>query len=107
MLKKLFFYIKSINYLQLFLKVFFFWLYSHFRFLGKADILINCQSGNEIVVDKKYKGIDNVLTRNIIYRIYDTIVEIIFDTINQLEHIVRAFSQMYIRSYPVSITRIF
>lgn len=57
--------------------------------MPKAYILINCESGYESVVAKNVKSIDNVLTCSIVYGTYDIIVEIIFDTLKQLEYIIK------------------
>ncbi len=59
--------------------------------MPKAYVLINCESGYETVVAKSIKSIDddNVLTCNIVYGVYDIIVEIIFDTFKQLEYIIQ------------------
>jgi DNA-binding Lrp family transcriptional regulator len=54
-----------------------------------AYILIICESGYESLVAKGIKSIDNVLTCSIIYGAYDIIVEIIFDTLKQLEYIIK------------------
>ena len=55
--------------------------------MPKAYILINCESGYESLVAKSIKSIDNVLTCSIVYGAYDIIVEIIFDTLKQLDYI--------------------
>ncbi|HET9805942.1 MAG TPA: Lrp/AsnC ligand binding domain-containing protein [Nitrososphaeraceae archaeon] len=57
--------------------------------MPKAYVLINCESGYEALVAKSIKSIDNVLTCNIVYGVYDIIVEIIFDTLKQLEYIIQ------------------
>ena len=56
--------------------------------MPKAYILINSESGYESLVAKSIKSIDNVLTCSIVYGTYDIIVEIIFDTLKQLEYII-------------------
>ena len=57
--------------------------------MPKAYILINCESGYESLVAKSIKSIDTALTCSIVYGIYDIIVEIIFDTLKQLEYIIK------------------
>ncbi len=57
--------------------------------MPKAYILINCESGYESLVAKNIKSIDNILACSIVYGIYDIIVEIIFDTLKQLEYIIK------------------
>jgi DNA-binding Lrp family transcriptional regulator len=57
--------------------------------MHKAYILINCESGYESHVVKSIKSIDNVLTCSIVYGVYDILVEIIFDTLKQLEYIIK------------------
>ena len=57
--------------------------------MPKAYILINCESGYERLVAKSIKSIDTALTCSIVYGIYDIIVEIIFDTLKQLEYIIK------------------
>lgn len=57
--------------------------------MPKAYILINCESGYEGLVANGIKSIDNVLTCRIVYGAYDIIVEIIFDTLKQLEYIIK------------------
>ncbi|HEX2408395.1 MAG TPA: Lrp/AsnC ligand binding domain-containing protein [Nitrososphaeraceae archaeon] len=57
--------------------------------MPKAYLLINCESGYETLVAKSIKSIDNVLTCNIVYGVYDIIVEIMFDTLKQLEYIIQ------------------
>ncbi|MGE5706374.1 MAG: Lrp/AsnC ligand binding domain-containing protein [Nitrososphaerales archaeon] len=57
--------------------------------MPKADILINCKSGNEALVADSIKSIDNVLTCSIVYGVYDIIVEILFDKIIDLEPIIQ------------------
>ena len=57
--------------------------------MPKAYILINCESGYESLVAKSIKSIDNVLTCSIVYGAYDIIVEIMFDTLKQLEYIIK------------------
>jgi DNA-binding Lrp family transcriptional regulator len=57
--------------------------------MPKAYVLINCESGYEALVAKSIKSIDNVLTCNIVYGVYDIIVEVIFDTLKQLQDIIQ------------------
>ena len=57
--------------------------------MPKAYILINCKSGNETLVAASIKSIEDVLTCSIVYGVYDIIVEIIFDTLKQLEYIIK------------------
>jgi DNA-binding Lrp family transcriptional regulator len=57
--------------------------------MPKAYVLINCESGYESLVAKSIKSIDNIVTCNIVYGVYDIIVEIIFDTLKQLEYIIQ------------------
>ena len=57
--------------------------------MPKAYILINCESGYESLVAKNIKSIDNVLTCSIVYGVYDILVEIIYDTLKQLEYIIK------------------
>jgi DNA-binding Lrp family transcriptional regulator len=53
--------------------------------MPQAYVLINCESGYETLVAKSIKLIDNILTCSIVYGVYDIIVEVRFDTLNQLE----------------------
>lgn len=55
----------------------------------QAYVLINCESGYETLVAKSIKLIDNILTCSIVYGVYDIIVEVRFDTLNQLEYIIQ------------------
>ena len=62
--------------------------------MSKAYVLINCNSGYETLVTKSIKSIkndddNNVLTCNIVYGLYDIIVEINFDNLNQLQNIIQ------------------
>ena len=57
--------------------------------MPKAYILINCESGYESLVAKSVRSLDNITTCNIVYGVYDIIVEITFDTLKQLEYIVK------------------
>jgi DNA-binding Lrp family transcriptional regulator len=64
--------------------------------MPKAYVLINCNSGYETLVIKSIKSIkndddddDNVLAYNIVYGLYDIIVEINFDSLNQLQNIIQ------------------
>ena len=63
--------------------------------MPKAYVLINCTSGYETLVTKSIKSIknddddDNVLGCNIVYGLYDIIVEINFDNLNQLQNIIQ------------------
>jgi DNA-binding Lrp family transcriptional regulator len=57
--------------------------------MQKAYILINCESGYESVVATSIKSVDNVLTCNIVYGVYDILIEIMFDTLKQLEYIIK------------------
>ena len=57
--------------------------------MPKAYILINCQTGYEKQVAISIKSIDNIITCNIVYGVYDLIVEIMFDTTNQLQDIIQ------------------
>ena len=63
--------------------------------MPKAYVLINCESGYETLVTKSIKSIknddddDNVLVCNIVYGLYDIIVEINFDNLNQLQNIIQ------------------
>ena len=57
--------------------------------MPKAYILINCESGYEALVAKSVRSLDNITTCNIVYGVYDIIVEITFDTLKQLEYIVK------------------
>ena len=63
--------------------------------MPKAYVLINCTSGYETLVTKSIKSIknddddDNVLVCNIVYGLYDIIVEINFDNLNQLQNIIQ------------------
>ena len=62
--------------------------------MPKAYVLINCTSGYETLVTKSIESIknddddDNVLGCNIVYGLYDIIVEINFDNLNQLQNII-------------------
>ena len=61
--------------------------------MPKAYVLINCTFGYETLVTKSIESIknydddDNVLGCNIVYGLYDIIVEINFDNLNQLQNI--------------------
>jgi len=57
--------------------------------MPKAYILINCESGYESLVATSIKSIDNVLTCSIVYGVYDILIEIIYDTLKQLEYIIK------------------
>lgn len=57
--------------------------------MPKAYILINCESGYESPVVKSIKSIDCVLTCSIVYGVYDILVELIFDTLKQLDYIIK------------------
>jgi len=57
--------------------------------MQKAYILINCESGYESLVATSIKSVDNVLTCNIVYGVYDILIEIMFDTLKQLEYIIK------------------
>ncbi len=57
--------------------------------MPKAYILINCESGYESPVVKSIKSIDCVLTCSIVYGVYDILVEIIYDTLKQLDYIIK------------------
>jgi DNA-binding Lrp family transcriptional regulator len=57
--------------------------------MPKAYILINCESGYESLVATSIKTIDNVLTCSIVYGVYDILIEIIYDTLKQLEYIIK------------------
>jgi DNA-binding Lrp family transcriptional regulator len=57
--------------------------------MPKAYILINCESGYESLIATSIKSIDNVLTCSIVYGVYDILIEIIFDTLKQLEYIIK------------------
>ena len=57
--------------------------------MPKAYVLINCKSGNETLVAASIKSIEDVLTCSIVYRVYDIIVEILFDKIADLEDIIQ------------------
>lgn len=53
--------------------------------MSKAYILINIESGSEKFVSSSIKSIDNVLTCNVVYGAYDIIVEVVYDTMSQLQ----------------------
>ena len=57
--------------------------------MPKAYVLINCESGYEARVAQSIKSLDNIATCNIIYGVYDIIVEIIYDNLKQLEYIIQ------------------
>ena len=57
--------------------------------MQKAYILINCESGYESLVATSIKSVDNVLTCSIVYGVYDILIEIMFDTLKQLECIIK------------------
>jgi DNA-binding Lrp family transcriptional regulator len=57
--------------------------------MPKAYILINCETGYEKQVATSIKSIDNIITCNIVYGVYDLIVEIMFDTTSQLQDIIQ------------------
>ena len=57
--------------------------------MPKAYILINCESGYESLVAKSIKSIDTALTCSIVYGVYDILIEIIYDTLKQLEYIIK------------------
>ena len=57
--------------------------------MPKAYILINCESGYESPVVKSIKSLDCVLTCSIVYGVYDILVEIIYDTLKQLDYIIK------------------
>jgi len=60
--------------------------------MPKAYILINCNSGYETLVAKSIKSIEDdnkVLACNIVYGIYDIVVEIKFKTMRELQNIIQ------------------
>ena len=57
--------------------------------MSKAYVLVNCDSGNEVIVANGIRSVDNVLACNIVYGVYDIIVELEYDTIDELEEIVQ------------------
>ena len=57
--------------------------------MPKAYILINCQTGYEKQVAISIKSIDNIITCNIVYGVYDLIVEIMFGTTSQLQDVIQ------------------
>ena len=57
--------------------------------MPKAYILINCESGYESLIATSIKSVDNVLTCSIVYGVYDILIEIIYDTLKQLEYIIK------------------
>ena len=57
--------------------------------MPKAYVLINCASGYEALVAQSITSLDNIATCNIIYGVYDIIVEIIYDNLKQLEYIIQ------------------
>ncbi|HEU5462102.1 MAG TPA: Lrp/AsnC ligand binding domain-containing protein [Nitrososphaeraceae archaeon] len=57
--------------------------------MPKAYILINCESGYESLIATSIKSVDNVLTCSIVYGVYDILIEIMFDTLKQLEYIIK------------------
>jgi DNA-binding Lrp family transcriptional regulator len=57
--------------------------------MPKAYILINCETGYEKQVATSIKSIDNIIMCNIVYGVYDLIVEIMFDTANTLQDIIQ------------------
>ena len=52
-------------------------------------MLVNCDSGNEVIVANGIRSVDNILACNIVYGVYDIIVELEYDTIDELEEIVQ------------------
>ena len=57
--------------------------------MPKAYILINWESGYEKQVANSIKSINNIITCNIVYGLYDIVVEIMFDTTNPLQDIIQ------------------
>jgi DNA-binding Lrp family transcriptional regulator len=57
--------------------------------MPKAYILINCETGYETPVTMNIRSIDNDLRCNIVYGVYDIIVEVMYDTMSQLQDIVQ------------------
>jgi hypothetical protein len=57
--------------------------------MPKAYILFNCESGYESPVVKSIKSIDCVLTCSIVYGVYHILVEILFDTLKQLDYVIK------------------
>ena len=57
--------------------------------MPKAYVLINCDSGNESVVIDSIKSIENVTSCNVVYGVYDIIIEIKYETMNQLQDLIQ------------------
>ena len=57
--------------------------------MPKAYILINCESGYESLIATRIKSVDNILRCSIVYGVYDILIEIMFDTLKQLEYIIK------------------
>ena len=57
--------------------------------MPKAYILINCETGHETPVSMNIRSIDDDLRCNIVYGVYDIIVEVMYDTMSQLQDIIQ------------------
>lgn len=57
--------------------------------MPKAYVLINCNSGDESVVIDSIKSIENVTSCNVVYGVYDIIIEIKYETMNQLQDLIQ------------------
>ncbi|MFB5601120.1 MAG: Lrp/AsnC ligand binding domain-containing protein [Nitrososphaeraceae archaeon] len=57
--------------------------------MPKAYVLINCDSGAESVVIDSIKLIESVTSYNVVYGVYDIIIEISYETMNQLRDLIQ------------------
>ena len=57
--------------------------------MPKAYVLINCDSGAESVVIDSIKSIKNVTSCNTVYGVYDIIIEIKYETMDQLQDLIQ------------------
>lgn len=57
--------------------------------MPKAYVLINCNSGDESVVIDSIKSIENVTSCNVVYGVYDIIIEIKYESMNQLQDLIQ------------------
>lgn len=57
--------------------------------MPKAYVLINCDSGAESVVIDSIKSIENVTSCNVVYGVYDIIIEIKYETMRQLQDLIQ------------------
>jgi len=57
--------------------------------MPKAYVLINCDSGAESVVIDSIKLIENVTSCNVVYGVYDIIIEVSYETMEQLQGLIQ------------------